>query len=593
MPGPRWHGSEPVQGRTLLLLSEQGLGDTLQACRYVPLLRARGARVVLQVQPPLLPLLHDLAADTLAVPGDKLPPFDAWCPLMSLPRAFATTPQTVPAAPYLAASPQRLRIWRGRLGPRRGLRVGLAWAGNPDHPLDALRSLPQAALAPLLDIPGIEAHALQPEARPDDGRIRPHPEIADFADAAALATLMDVVVTVDTATAHLAGALGRQVWILLAHAPDFRWMLDRTDTPWYPSARLFRQTRPRDWSGVIDAAARALDAFGSRRAAFRTGPTMTQTRVTYARLVRLREELAARPGSAAALGALGSALWQAGQREEGLLRLQQAVQADPDHPESLISLGNALAALRRPEAAERLYRSVLAMRPDDAVMHFNIGCAWLAADDAARAEAAFRAALGLRPDYAAALNNLGSTLRRQDRPAEALEYYRRAAALRPDLPGVHGNVGSALLALGRADEALAHLRTASRLDPDNAEACNNLGGALLALDQAPEAAGWFRLGGQARPEPLPGPLRPRACTAGPGRVPRRLGGVRGALARPRLHRRRARVRAPRLARRCAPCRAARCCCTPNRDWVTRCNSSATCPCCGPAVHVSCCRSSRR
>ncbi len=220
---------------------------------------------------------------------------------------------------------------------------------------------------------------------------------------------------------------------------------------------------------------------------------MTQTRVTYARLVRLREELAARPGSAAALGALGSALWQAGQREEGLLRLQQAVQADPDHPESLISLGNALAALRRPEAAERLYRSVLAMRPDDAVMHFNIGCAWLAADDAARAEAAFRAALGLRPDYAAALNNLGSTLRRQDRPAEALEYYRRAAALRPDLPGVHGNVGSALLALGRADEALAHLRTASRLDPDNAEACNNLGGALLALDQAPEAAGWFRL----------------------------------------------------------------------------------------------------
>ena len=260
VPGPRWHGSEPVQGRTLLLLSEQGFGDTLQACRYVPLLRARGARVVLQVQPPLLPLLHDLAADTLAVPGDKLPPFDAWCPLMSLPRAFATTPQTVPAAPYLAASPQRLRIWRGRLGPRRGLRVGLAWAGNPDHPLDALRSLPQAALAPLLDIPGIEAHALQPEARPDDGRIRPHPEIADFADAAALATLMDVVVTVDTATAHLAGALGRQVWILLAHAPDFRWMLDRTDTPWYPSARLFRQTRPRDWSGVIDAAARALDA---------------------------------------------------------------------------------------------------------------------------------------------------------------------------------------------------------------------------------------------------------------------------------------------------------------------------------------------
>ena len=177
---------------------------------------------------------------------------------MSLPRECATTPQTVPRRPYLRADPQRLHAWSRRLGPQRGLRVGLAWAGNPAHPLDALRSLPQAALAPLLDLPGIEAHALQPEARPGDARIRPHPEIADIADAAALTALMDLVVSVDTAAAHLAGALGRDVWILLAHAPDFRWMLDRADTPWYPSARLFRQTRPRDWSGVITDVARAL-----------------------------------------------------------------------------------------------------------------------------------------------------------------------------------------------------------------------------------------------------------------------------------------------------------------------------------------------
>ncbi len=266
LPGPRWHGPEPVRGRTLLLLSEQGLGDTLQFCRYAPLLRARGARVVLQAPPPLLPVLRGLA-DVLAAPGDTLPPFDFWCPLMSLPRAFATTPATVPAAPYLAADPAVLRRWRGRLGARRGLRVGLAWAGNAEHRQDALRSLPQPALAPLLDVPGIEAHALQPEARPADGRIRSHPDLADFADAAALAALMDVVISVDTATAHLAGALGRPVWILLARAADFRWMLDRTDTPWYPSARLFRQARPRDWAEVVGDAARALrDLAGSRRA---------------------------------------------------------------------------------------------------------------------------------------------------------------------------------------------------------------------------------------------------------------------------------------------------------------------------------------
>ncbi len=255
--GPRWHGPEPIRGRTLLLLSEQGYGDTLQFCRYIPLLHRRGARVVLRVPQPLLTVLRGLA-DTIAGPGDGLPRFDAWCPLMSLPRAFATTPETVPAAATLAADPAGQRVWRRRLGPRRGLRVGLAWAGNADHPLDALRSLPQDALTPLLDVPGIEGHALQPDARPADARIRAHPDIADFADAAALAGLMDVVISVDTAIAHLAATLGKRVWILLPYAADFRWLLDRTDTPWYPSARLFRQARPRDWVGVVNAAALAL-----------------------------------------------------------------------------------------------------------------------------------------------------------------------------------------------------------------------------------------------------------------------------------------------------------------------------------------------
>lgn len=255
--GPRWHGPESVRGRTLLLMSEQGLGDTLQFCRYVPLLRRRGARVVLRVQRPLLPLLRGLA-DAIAAPGDGLLCFDAWCPMMSLPRAFATTPQTVPPPAALAANPTVLRAWRRRLGPRRGLRVGLAWSGNAGHPLDALRSLPQDALGPLLEVPGVEAHALQPDVRPADARIRAHPDIADFADSAALAGLMDLVISVDTAIAHLAGTLGLPVWILLPHATDFRWLLDRADTPWYPSARLFRQARPHDWAGVVNAAAVSL-----------------------------------------------------------------------------------------------------------------------------------------------------------------------------------------------------------------------------------------------------------------------------------------------------------------------------------------------
>ena len=268
--GPRWHGPEPIRGRTLMLLSEQGLGDTLQFCRYVPLLRQRGARVILRVQRPLVTLLRGLA-DRIVAPGGGMLRFDAWCPLMSLPRAFATTPETVPPPAPLAANPTGRRTWVRRLGRRRALRVGLAWSGNADHPLDALRSLPQDALAPLLELPGIEAHTLQPEARPADKRIRAHPNIADFADAAALVDLMDVVISVDTAIAHLAGTLGKPVWILLPHAADCRWLLDRADTPWYPSARLFRQARPHDWAGVVDAAAQAL------RALARSAPSRRQT----------------------------------------------------------------------------------------------------------------------------------------------------------------------------------------------------------------------------------------------------------------------------------------------------------------------------
>jgi tetratricopeptide (TPR) repeat protein len=226
---------------------------------------------------------------------------------------------------------------------------------------------------------------------------------------------------------------------------------------------------------------------------------MTESRVTYARIAGLRRQLAARPGDAAALCALGTALWWSGQRDEGMALLQQAVEADRGCLEAATNLGNVLVALGQVEAAAAHYRTVLAARPDDATAHFNLGCAWLTAGRLDDAVAGFRAALALRPDYAAALNNLGSVLRQQGRPAEALDHYRRAAAVRPDLPGVQGNIGSVLLALGRADEALTSLRTAARLAPDDAEACNNLGGVLLALDQAPEAAGWFRLAVRSDP----------------------------------------------------------------------------------------------
>ncbi len=263
---PRWHGPEPLAGKRLLLLAEQGLGDTILAARYLPLLAQRGAEVVLQVPTALQPLLRPLAAEVVT-PGTGLRGIDLWCPLLSLPRAFATTLQTVPPAPYLAVPPTRQRRWRQALGSTAAFRVGLAWSGNPNHRYDRLRSLPPARLAPLLALAGVEVHALSPEARAEDPRIRCHPEIGDFADTAALASLMDAVVSVDTAVAHLAGALGRPTFILLAHAADFRWMLDRNDTPWYPTARLIRQPRPGAWEEVIAEAKVQLSALvlSSRR----------------------------------------------------------------------------------------------------------------------------------------------------------------------------------------------------------------------------------------------------------------------------------------------------------------------------------------
>ena len=255
---PIWGGS-PVTGRAMLVHAEQGLGDTLQFARYLPLLRQRGARITLQVQAPLAGLLAPLADRIVAFSPtprtDPIPEHEFRCPLMSLPHAFGTRLATVPAAiPYLAADPARVAAWRDRLGPAKGPRIGIAFSGSADHPEDALRSLPAARLIACLA--GAELHVIQTDLRPHDaatlaGRpdIAVHaPALTDFAETAALMMCLDRVVTVDTSLAHLAGALGRPVSILLQHAADFRWLRERTDSPWYPSARLYRQPARGDWT---------------------------------------------------------------------------------------------------------------------------------------------------------------------------------------------------------------------------------------------------------------------------------------------------------------------------------------------------------
>ncbi|MFL9917757.1 tetratricopeptide repeat-containing glycosyltransferase family protein [Paraburkholderia fungorum] len=261
-----WSGEESLADKTILLLAEQGLGDTIQFARYAPQVAALAQRVILEVHAPLRPLFDEVARDwgvEIVARGDARPDGDHQCLLLSLPRVLRTTPDsTREPIGYLRAPAARRAPWRERLAARSAtgrLRVGLAPAGNPQFKNDALRSIPLAAFEACFDLPGVDWVIPQPEIRDADRAVlERHPgvisfgaQLEDFADTAALLEQLDLVISVDTSIAHLAGALARPVWILLPHFPDWRWMHDRDDTPWYPSARLFRQTVARDWDGVV------------------------------------------------------------------------------------------------------------------------------------------------------------------------------------------------------------------------------------------------------------------------------------------------------------------------------------------------------
>ena len=259
---PVWAG-EDLAGRVILLHAEQGYGDTLQFVRYATLVAQRGARVILAVPRPLLRLLRIVpGVAQIAAIGDLLPPVDFVCPLLSLPRLFATTLDTIPPPlPYADAGP-------AAPGAPDLLRVGLVWAGNPQFPLDALRSLPGAALGVLAGIPRVQFYSLQllkPDAPPDLGMIDLMDGVEDFADTAARIAGLDLVIAVDTAVAHLAATMGKPVWLLSRFRGCWRWLHDRPDTPWYPTMRIMRQTRLRDWSGVLSDVRRDLAAMTASR----------------------------------------------------------------------------------------------------------------------------------------------------------------------------------------------------------------------------------------------------------------------------------------------------------------------------------------
>jgi Flp pilus assembly protein TadD len=276
---PLWLGDADLEGKTLLVYAEQGLGDTFQFCRYVDLAARSAAKVIVEVPPGLVGLMTTLSAASQVISDeDKLPDHDLRCPMMSMPLAFGTTMESIPAdVPYLRADPILASTWRDRLPALPGRRIGLVWGAGTrvgDSELVSIeqrKSLPLLTLAPLASVAGCSFVSLQlgppaaqvASAPPGMNLYDPTGDIRDFADTAALMENMDLIISVCTSTAHLAGALGRPVWLLNRFDTDWRWFLDREDSPWYPTMRIFRQPAPGDWASVSRSVTQALRAFVS------------------------------------------------------------------------------------------------------------------------------------------------------------------------------------------------------------------------------------------------------------------------------------------------------------------------------------------
>jgi tetratricopeptide (TPR) repeat protein len=485
---PRWQG-EPLAGKTILLHAEQGAGDNIQCLRFVPQVAALGGRLVLELPQALTHLATRLdGGGGIIVQGEPLPAFDVHCAFMSLPRVLGTTLATLPAqVPYLHADPAAIERWAGLLaGTGSGLKVGIAWAGNPRHAGDRRRSVALERLAPILDVTGVRFYSLQVGERAGDLARLPPDEIVDlsprltsFAETAAALAHLDLVIAVDTSVVHLAGALGRPCWVMLPYSPDWRWLLDREDSPWYPSLRLFRQPAPDDWDGVIARVAEALAA----RAAPRPRASQPDADALFAEGLRsvaggqpaeaeamARRVLDADPDHVRSLRLLGVLRQQAGDHRAAADLFARVAELAPDDAEAHYNLGTAVMALGRPEEAVARLRRAIARAPDHAKAHSNLGSALLALRRLSEAEDALRRALALAPDLPSTWNNLGTTLAEQGRLAEAIESYRRVTALMPEFAEGHLNLGLALQYSGQREEALAQFRRAGSLRADYAQA---------------------------------------------------------------------------------------------------------------------------
>jgi len=503
----RWNGSS-FHGKRLFVHGEQGFGDTLQFMRYLPMVKALGGTVIFGTKEPLLGLLQGFPGiDELveqSLDGEPTLEFDLYVPLLSLPGIFGTALETIPAeVPYLYADSGKVGYWRGRLSGS-SFKVGIVWAGRPGHKNDRNRSCALELFSPLVGIPGVELYGLQKGEAATQVEsllkeiivINLGEEFEDFTDTAGAIENLDLVISVDTSVAHLAGAMGKPVWVLLPFAPDWRWLLDREDSPWYSTMRLFRQPKRGDWDDVFRRVAEELrglagkslsetGSIGSRRLVLVAIPEALGIAMGHHRAGRLqqaeascRQILQTDPNHADALHILGLIAHKTGRLHMAVDLIGKAIANNPRIPDFHNNIGLVFVALGEPEEAIRAYRQALLLKPDYAVACLNLGIALQVQGQLDTAIEEFEQALRLKPDFAEAYYNLGNALIGRGHLDASTEKFKKALRLKPDYAEAHFSLGNVLQGQGDFDAAIKEFNQALRFKSDFAEAYYNLGNAL-------------------------------------------------------------------------------------------------------------------
>ncbi|HEX5244474.1 MAG TPA: tetratricopeptide repeat protein [Tepidisphaeraceae bacterium] len=476
---PKWDGFDPA-GRTILLWYEQGMGDSIHFSRYARLLSQRGGKAILLCQAPVKRLLESLKSDSIQVISnqDPLPTsFDAHLPLMSLAHAFRTTRHTIPFSNgYLRPNDADVAKWAQRIkehagsGSRRTLRIGIAWAGSASNANDANRSMMLAALRPLLEIDGARFFSLQKdgaakqiEQLPDNSIIDWAADLKDFADTAALIANLDLVIAVDTAVVHVAGATGKEAWVMLPYRADFRWAADRERSGWYDSIRLFRQTTAGDWASVIERVADAMRKRIQQPAEPKASHSLPSQ---YMLLPELENVLRS-----------AHEHHSAGRLAQAELLYRQVLSQHPNHSDALHHLGLiAMQAQHFGPAIELMSRSV-ALDPSQAFFYKNLATAYRSSGRFEEAIQAIEQARRLAPNDPTPAEELGIVLEKLNRLDESIAAHRDAIRLLdagltkapPALaPKAQMNLGAALIRQEKFEEAMPHLERAIALSPDYA-----------------------------------------------------------------------------------------------------------------------------